>query len=60
MQVCKKKRERPKRRYRDCIKEDLAAVELTEDVAADRRRWNRNSAPATPIDMGKAWRRLSF
>ena len=39
MQLIKRKRGRPKRRWRDCIKEDLAATGVTEEDAADRRKW---------------------
>ena len=39
IQVNKRKRGRPKRRWRDCIREDLAAAGVTEGDAADRRKW---------------------
>ena len=37
--VGKRKRGRPRRRWKDCIKEDMAAVGVTEKDAEDRRRW---------------------
>ena len=37
--VGKRKRGRPRRRWKDCVKEDMAVVGVTEKVAEDRRRW---------------------
>ena len=35
----KRKRGRPKRRFMDVVKEDMAEVEVTEEDAEDRRNW---------------------
>ena len=35
----KRKRGRPKRRFMDVAKEDMAEVEVTEEDAEDRRNW---------------------
>ena len=37
--VGKRKRGRPRRRWKDCVKEDMAVVGVTEKDAEDRRRW---------------------
>ena len=39
MEVGKRKRRRPKRRWKNCIREDLKAAELEEADAQDRRKW---------------------
>ena len=41
MEVEKRKRGRPKRRWKDCIREDLKAAKLEEADAQDRRKWKR-------------------
>ena len=41
MEVGKRKGGRPKRRWKDCIREDLKATELEEADAQDRRKWKR-------------------
>ena len=41
MEVGKRKRGRPKRRWKDYIREDLKAAELEEADAQDRRKWKR-------------------
>ena len=35
----KRKRGRPKRRFMNVVKEDMAEVEVTEEDAEDRRNW---------------------
>ena len=37
--IGKRKRGRPRRRWKDCVKEDMAVVGVTEKDAEDRRRW---------------------
>ena len=37
----KRKRGRPKRRFMDVVKEDMAEVEVTEDDTVDRRNWRK-------------------
>ena len=41
MEVGKRKRERLKRRWKDCIREDLKAAKLEEVDVQDRRKWKR-------------------
>ena len=45
----KRKWGRPKRRFMDVVKEDMAEVEVTEEDTVDRNNWRRGkSAVATP------------
>ena len=37
----KRKRGRPKRRFMDVVKEDMAEVEVTEEDTIDRNNWRR-------------------
>ena len=37
----KRKRGRPKRRFMDVVKEDMAEVEVTEEDTVDRRNWKK-------------------
>ena len=37
----KRKRGRPKRRFMDVVKEDMAEVEMTEEDTVDRRNWRK-------------------
>ena len=37
----KRKRGRPKRRFMDVVKEDMAEVEVTEEDTVDRNNWRR-------------------
>ena len=37
----KRKRGRPKRRFMDVMKEDMADVEVTEEDRVDRNNWRR-------------------
>ena len=37
----KRKRGRPKRRFMDVVKEDMAEVEVTEEDTVDRNKWRR-------------------
>jgi hypothetical protein len=39
MEIGKRKRGRPKRRWFDCIREDLIALGAHTDDALDRRKW---------------------
>ena len=48
MKVGKRKRGRPKRRWRDCVKEDMEEAGLQEADAHDRALWKDKSTPATP------------
>jgi len=43
----KRKRGRPRKRWRDNIKEDLEAIGAKREDAKDRERWRRLTAPAT-------------
>ena len=37
----KRKRGRPKRRFMDVVKDDMAEVEVTEEDTVDRKNWRR-------------------
>ena len=37
----KRKRERPKRRFMDVVKEDMTEVEVTEEDTLGRKNWRR-------------------
>ena len=37
----KRKQGRPKRRFMDVVKEDMAEVEVTEEDTVDRRNWRK-------------------
>ena len=37
----KRKRGRPKRRFMDVVKEDMAEIEVTEEDTVDRRNWRK-------------------
>ena len=37
----KRKRGRPKRRFMDVVKKDMAEVEVTEEDTVDRKNWRR-------------------
>ena len=37
----KRKRGRPKRRFMDVVKEDMAEVEVREEDTVDRRNWRK-------------------
>ena len=51
----KRKRGRPKRRFMDVVKEDMAVVEVTEEDTVDRNNWRRKIR----CGDGKAERRRS-
>ena len=52
----KRKRGRPKRRFMDVVKEDMAEVEVTEEDTVDMRNWKKENPLWRPL-MGKAERR---
>ena len=45
----KRKRGRPKRRFMDVVKEDMAEVEVTEEDTVDKINWRRK------IRCGDSW-----
>ena len=45
----KRKRGRPKRKFMDVVKEDMAEVEVTEEDTVDRRNWRKK------IRCGDPW-----
>ena len=48
LRVGKRKRGRPKRRWKDCIVEDMRAVEINKEEAADRALWRRKIHSGDP------------
>ena len=54
-----RKRGRPKRRYRDALREDMAEVEVTEDDAEDRNKINGNGKCTMATLAGEAERKRS-
>ena len=48
MVIGKRGRGRPKRRWKDCIKEDMTIVKVTEEDALDRPKWRRNIHTGDP------------
>ena len=48
MAIGKRGRGRPKRRWKDCIKEDMTIVKVTEEDALDRPKWRRNIHTGDP------------
>ena len=44
----KRKRGRPKRRFMDVVKEDMAEVEVTEEDTVDRRNWRKKNRCGDP------------
>ena len=48
MEVGKRKRGRPKRRWKNCIREDLNVVNLEAVDAQDRRKWKRGICTGDP------------
>ena len=44
----KRKRGRPKRRFMDVVKEDMAEVEVTEEDTVDRNNWRRKIRRGDP------------
>ena len=44
----KRKRGSPKRRFMDMVKEDMAAVEVTEEDTVDRNNWRRKICCGDP------------
>ena len=44
----KRKRGRPKRRFMDVVKEDMAEVEVTEEDTVDRRNWRKKIRCGNP------------
>ena len=49
MELGERKRGRPKRRWMDCIREDLKVVNLEEADTQDRRKWKRGIRTGNPI-----------
>ena len=52
----KRKRGRPKRRFMDAVREDMAEIEVTEEDAEDRNKWKweiRSGPLATPDGRSK-------
>ena len=45
----RRRRGRPKKRWRDCVREDLRGMGIDEAEAADRRRWKRLIRNSDPI-----------
>ena len=52
----KRKRGRPKRRFMDVVKEDMAEVEVTEEDTEDRSNWRWKNPLWRPL-MGKSRKR---
>ena len=52
LQTGMRRRGRPKRRWKDCVSEDLCAAGVQPEDAQDRAKWRGQSAPATPPDVG--------
>ena len=50
MVVGKRKRGRPKRRWQDCIDDDLKGLGVREEDALDRREWRRIIRTGDPRD----------
>ena len=48
MVVGKRKRGRPKRRWEDCIREDMEAARVTEEEALDRAKWRKRIRTGDP------------
>ena len=48
MEPGKRKRGRPKRRFMDVVKEDMAEVEVTEEDTKDRNNWRRKICCGDP------------
>jgi hypothetical protein len=52
--ACKKKGSgRPKRRWMDCVREDMRGIGAEEEDAQDRDRWRR-LVSATPHESGNS------
>ena len=57
----KRKRGRPKRRFMDVVKQDMAEVEVTEEDTVDRRNWSalgksRKKKKKLPFIIGATFR----
>ena len=48
MDVGRRKRGRPRRRWRDCVREDLVAADVDEEEAHDREKWRRRIRTGDP------------
>ena len=49
VKVGKRKKGRPKRRWRNCMKDDMEAMGLTEEDAQDRALWKAKIHTGDPI-----------
>ena len=54
MIVGRRKRGRPRRRWQDCIKEDMKMVGVREEDAMDRNKWRSRICTGDPTPMGAA------
>ena len=43
-----KSRERPKKRWMDCVKDDMARKEVTAEMTSNREVWKKRSCCAYP------------
>ena len=54
IKVGKRKRGRPKRRWEDCIREDMKVLGLREEDANDRTSWRKKITTGDPKDWDKS------
>ena len=53
----RRKQGRPKRRWRDCVREDMTKCGLTEADAQDRSKWKKVNLLWQPLKKGNEERR---